>query len=309
MLGIAHLYRAARSKLRPLRGRLRDVRGVLLRDWAVRQWRRQRTGVTHSLPAPLIVSLTSYPARFATLTLTLQCLLSQSVRPDRVVLWIAWSDLNTLPANVTALRAHGLDIRPTSDLRSFKKFVPALRLWPHAFIATADDDVFYPTTWLAELVAGYAPGRSEIPCHRAHLIRLSAAGVPLPYVQWRHDVRHGPVSALTFPTGVGGALYPPGSLHVDATQEDIFSKLCPANDDAWIYWMGRLAGWRFRKIGARRSFIPWPGTQRIALQHENASGGNDAQIANLIAHYGFPAQPPPALSPQFAPPSEALGAW
>ena len=39
----------------------------------------------HSLPAELIVSLTSYPARFATLALTLESLLAQTIRANRMI--------------------------------------------------------------------------------------------------------------------------------------------------------------------------------------------------------------------------------
>ena len=46
----------------------------------------------HQLPAPLIVSLTSYPVRFKTLPKTLKCLLNQSIIPDKIILWIAYED-------------------------------------------------------------------------------------------------------------------------------------------------------------------------------------------------------------------------
>jgi len=305
----AQMYRAARSTLRPLRSAARDIAGALLRLWVTFQWRRRRAGDAHTLPAPLIVSLTSYPARFPTLALTLKCLLSQSIRPDVVLLWIARTDLDRLPPDVVALTADGLIIRPTADLRSFKKIVPALKAYPDAFIAIADDDVFYHRTWLAQLLDGYVSGRREIPCHRAHLIGLTDKGAPLPYLRWRHDARSSKISALTFATGVGGALYPPGSLHRDTVRQDLFMALCPASDDAWLFWMARLSGWRFRKVGGRKTFIPWPGTQRVALQHENAGGGNDAQIAALVAHYGFPSEPAFSRSALNVPKIATLPTW
>ena len=50
---------------------------------AERRWRSPIAPKPHGLPGPLIVSLTSYGPRLASLHLTLKCLLRQSVRPSR----------------------------------------------------------------------------------------------------------------------------------------------------------------------------------------------------------------------------------
>src|SRR6056297_1722336 len=54
----------------------------------------------HGLPGELIVSLTSYPKRFKTLPLTLASILNQSVKPNKVILWIAYEDKSKLPKKV-----------------------------------------------------------------------------------------------------------------------------------------------------------------------------------------------------------------
>lgn len=84
--------------------------------------RAQSGGRPHGLPATLILSLTSYPPRFGTLSLTLHSLLRQSVKADRTILWIAHIPL--LPKAVTVLQAAGLEIRATEDVRSYKKSSP-----------------------------------------------------------------------------------------------------------------------------------------------------------------------------------------
>jgi hypothetical protein len=294
MLPLVGLYRGARTRLRPLRARARRAHGHLLAAHANAQFEREAAKVPHQLAAPLIVSFTSYPPRFATLALTAKCLLSQSVRPDHVVLWIAEGDLPDLPLDVRRLASSDLCIRTCPDYGPFKKLVPTLQTWPGAFVATADDDVSYPRTWLAELLDGYRRHPHSIPCHRAHTITLTRDGLPRAYRHWRFDSRRRSASPLTFPTGVGGVLYPPQSLHAEVTEVSTFSRLCPRADDAWVYWMGRRAGQTFRRVGARR-FVPWPGSQDAALQNENAACGNDRQIANLIHHFGFPpVHTPPA---------------
>lgn len=281
--------------MRPLRGGLRDVPGALLSLVVPLRWRLRSRGRAHGLPAPLVVSLTSFPPRFPSLALTLKCLLTQSVAPDHLILWIAEDDLTLLPQDVLALRGHGLEIAPTRDLRSFKKLTPAVNRFPNAFIATADDDVYYPGAWLSELVAGYEPARSEVPALRVHRIVRDADGAPAPYLRWKLDIETGPASPLNMATGVGGVLYPPGCLHPDVTDASLFLRLCPTNDDLWFYFMIRRAGWQVRKVGPRRLYAPWPGSQRVALQHENVGpkARNDAQFARLIGEFGSPFEAAP----------------
>jgi hypothetical protein len=106
----------------------------------------------HGLTSELVVTLTSYPARFATLAATINNLLDQEISPDRTVLWLDYRDVASLPEDVRALERHGLGIRGCHSLRSYTKLMPALSQWPNATFVTADDDVYCPTDWLVGLV-------------------------------------------------------------------------------------------------------------------------------------------------------------
>src|SRR4051812_27537547 len=86
----------------------------------------------HLLGGELIVSLTSYPPRFATLALTLRSLLDQSIAADRTILWVAPEDKKLLPPEVRDLALNGLEIRECADWRSYKKLVPTLINFPDA---------------------------------------------------------------------------------------------------------------------------------------------------------------------------------
>jgi hypothetical protein len=250
-------------------------------DWSTPQ--------RHNLSAPLIVSLTSYPKRFRTVGLTIKCLLSQTIAPDAVLLWIAHADKDALPADVLALQKFGLTIECTEDCGSYTKIIPTLRKFPDSFIATADDDLYYWPTWLEELVDLYSPSKREIVCHRVHKIRLGADGLPAPYAEWHYEYKGSEASPLIFPTGVGGVLYPPGHLHPDVLDEATFRTLCPSADDVWLYWMGLRGGSLFRKTGQRHFLRAWPGSQAYTLHKLNVpqGGGNDKQIGSLINRYGF----------------------
>jgi hypothetical protein len=265
----------------------RNVLGWGARFGARRRLRRPRPGKRHGLGGELIVSLTSYPARYDTLHLTLGCLLDQSIEADRTILWIAHQDVGQLPAAVRELERRGLEIRSCDDLRSFKKLVPALEAFPSAFIATADDDIHYPRDWLETLVAGSEAG--VITCHRAHRMKRAPDGRLLPYLDWSFDIQDagsGSPSADILPTGVGGVLYPPDCLDPRATDREMFERLCPHGDDLWFYWCARTAGTLYRKVGGKFRAMPWPGTQDSSLWTSNEAGGNDRMIRALEAEFG-----------------------
>lgn len=248
--------------------------------------RSDAPGRPHGLSAPLVVSLTSYPARFDTLALTLRGLLRQSVRPDRVILWIAEGDESELPADCVGLP--GLEIRSCPDWRSYTKIVPTLLAHPEAFVVTADDDVYYPADWLEKLVDAARNG-ARVACHRAHRIALRADDQPTLYAEWCHNIDAPEQSRLLFLTGVSGVIYAPGVFHPDVTRDDLFSRLAPRSDDVWLYWMHRLTGVEAQKIGNRARILEWEGSQAQSLRAANLHGnGNDRAIAAMIRHYGWP---------------------
>jgi hypothetical protein len=280
---------SAQNLLWPLRRVYANLRVLRAMAMSAFNFHFRRSSRRHALPQPLIVSLTSYPPRFPTLALTLQCLLGQSVRPDRLILWIAPEDRAELPPAVLKLQQHGLEIKITRDIGSFKKIIPALEEFPHAIIATADDDVYYWHTWLEELTKAWSGDTKEIVCHRANGVSQDASGHPRPYVDWPMGVAAKEKTSAIFPTGVEGVMYPPGSLSPRVLDADTFTKLCPRADDIWLYWMGRLAGSEFRVTGHGRRPCMWRNSQTVALYKTNVlQDGNDPQIAAMIENFGWP---------------------
>jgi hypothetical protein len=275
-------------RVRRTLGRLRDA--ALSRWFATRARQRlNRHSITrpHNLPSELIVSLTSYPPRFATLHLTLGCLLDQTVTADRTTLWIAHRDIDQLPTAVRSLEGRGLEIRACDDLRSYKKLIPALQAFPEAFIVTADDDAYYPRTWLEELVEGVAGAPGVIACHRAHRIKRAADGTLSSYLEWQFDVNDDaarrPSSDLV-PTGAGGILYPPHCFDERVTDRRSFERLCPQGDDLWFYWCARAAGTLHNKVGPKMRLVTWPRSQNWSLWSANESE-NDRMSRHLEAEF------------------------
>lgn len=287
------LLRTVRFYLRPLRRFYEYARGHTALALTRYRFSRPPFSSAANLDRPLIVSLTSYPPRYPTLLPTLQCLLTQRLRPDRVVLWIAHADMASLPAEVLALTSRGLDIRQTDDLGAYKKLIPALEAFPDAIIVTSDDDTYYPPDWLQRLVAAWDGDSQQIVCHVGHRMRLDAAGAPLPYMQWEWYIKGPARGSDMFPVGVGGVLYPPGCLPVpDVFDHDKFMSLAPGADDLWFYWMGRKRGVVSKQSGYNRSHINWPSSQHVALALDNTGyvdgqGTYDRKIAKMFEAFGL----------------------
>ena len=279
----SHLFKRAQWRLDRLALNIRSAAARATMVWRIRTGGRQ-----HPLPGELVVSLTSYPPRFATLPLTLRSLLCQTVKPDRIVLWVSHDDEPIIPEAVRRLTSYGVEIRTTDDIKSFKKIIPAVRAFPDAFIVTADDDVYYGPHWLENLTLASSGRMGLIVCYQAREIQRDDQGKLQPYERWPY-LSEPRDSATAFPVGRGGILYPPGALSSELVDEAAFLELCPQADDVWLYWMGRRAGSTFRKIQQSEGLWDWPGSQKTALFRENLLASmNDRQIDAVAKRYGYP---------------------
>lgn len=279
------VIKAIRRQLRPIRAVWEMMRGYAALYALRRHLKSANQQEAHGLPGELVISLTSYAPRFATLLPTLQGLLSQSVRPDRVVLWVSQEDLGVLPEGVRQLT--GLDIRVTDNLGPYTKVIPSLNAFPGAYIVTADDDVHYPADWLKLLLQSWNGDNKQIVCHIAYRIITDKEGLPIPYNDWKWN-ENGPCEGNDlFFLGVGGVFYPPGSLLMpEAVDVQAFRELAPKADDVWLNWMARLAGSSIIKTGFNKRVTVWPSSQEVSLRVNTEHGANDWQIRNMIERYG-----------------------
>ena len=276
------------SFLSPLMRRLRTVGAEILVkfSWFWFVSFGGQTSKRHALPFELIISLTSYPPRFLTLVLTLKSLLLQKIRPDKIVLWIAEEDKSKVPDEVLQLEKYGIEIRFCNDIKSYKKLIPSLTAFPGAGFLIVDDDAYYDPGFVACFAENYRAKGKEILCGRAYDITLDDHGLPQPYSKWTLAGVSDEPSSFVFPTGVGGVLYPPNSLHSEVVS-DRFMELCPTSDDIWFFWMAALTGYKFRRINRPNSTVTWRSSQRNTLWQENSLGKNDEAIQRLTEEYGF----------------------
>jgi hypothetical protein len=230
----------------------------------------------------LIVSLTSFPARIGRLWLVIECLLRQSKKPDRIMLWLSkdqFPSLDVLPQSLLSRRSCGLEIRLVeSDIRSHKKWFYCFTEFPNASIVIVDDDVFYPKDLLRSLVTVSAANPKRVVANVAHRIGYSDRQIK-PYTEWS------PVTTCTegfdvFPVGVGGVLYPPSSLHKAAFDIQKVVETCPTADDIWLKACTSINDVPAITTGFKAGYIPILFKNRVALNQINVSGGaNDEQLA------------------------------
>ena len=239
----------------------------------------------NNLDAPLIVSLTSHKLRFEKLELTLKSLLSQTIQPDKVILWLADHDYQLLPKNIKNLAKIYIffDINICEDIRSYKKLIPSLKRYPESYIVTADDDIFYPRNWLEELIAD-RESVQHIIAHRVHGVKIEQGKIA-PYEQWEMSVGSKP-NTILFPTTGAGVLFPPNCFHQEVTNHEKFLSLCPTADDIWFFWMARLKGTEIKHSGFNLNLVSWRGTDSGGLAEQNvARQKNDHYIRLLTKNY------------------------
>ncbi len=248
-------------------------------------------------PTKVIVSLTSFPERIYEIHYTLYSLLTQSFKPDEVVLWLAEEQFpnkeQDLPPAVLNLQKNGLTIKWCNDLRSYKKLIPALHEFPNDIIVIVDDDIYYPENWLEKLYKQHLKTPNCVIGHRCHQITLDKNGYPKPYKQWKKNSTLTKPSFRNFLTGCGGVLYPPHSLYRDVTDVKKFKELAPYADDIWFWAMSVLNNVKIRTFWGRMRKVllvnperEMRTTEELTLTKLNIEqDGNNKQMAAVIAAY------------------------
>jgi hypothetical protein len=244
--------------------------------------------------SPLIISLTTYSQRIHDVHLVIESLGRQTLKADKIILWLdeqEFSDSN-LPLILKSQLKRGLEIKYCENLRSYKKLIPTIKLYPNSNIITTDDDIIYPYDFVELLIKESSLHPDTIICNHAHKIKM-ANGRILKYKDWEFNVNVSDSSDVIFPVGVGGVLYPKGCLDDRLILKDLFLSLAPSADDIWFKCMSLLKGIPSKKITDTRlfedRFVPISRAQFMALHHKNVSGGeNDKQFDNILKHFGIP---------------------
>lgn len=270
-------------------------------------------GITTPSPQPsptrgegekIIVSLTSFPARINIVVKTIKTLLTQTLKPDAVILWLAPEQFpngeKDLPQELLNLKQYGLTIDWYKDIRSYKKIIPTLKKYPNAVIITTDDDIYYAPDTIESLYKSYLEHKNEVHAHRCDWLKVveeDAQTVPHPspllqgegmtevvqtqkkVIKWEKtrelylDRHRGVASFHNRLTGYGAVLYPPNCFYKDVCNESLIKELIPTHDDIWLWAMATLNGYKTRLVkGYSESINYVENSQQYGLCKINKKG-------------------------------------
>jgi hypothetical protein len=238
----------------------------------------------------IILSLTTIPERINYVYLTIESLMRQSCKPDKIILWLSDSKENRIKIskNLKRLKDRGLEIKWTSDTGPLKKSINVLKDFPNDLLITADDDFFYPKNWLKELYNAYLREPEYIHCHWAQYMVRNEKNILLPKDNWKSlwELYQGPSKELFLYPG-SGCLFPPNTLSNEVFNEDRYNQLCPMQDDIWLTIMALLKGTLIKRVkNYPINLIPVLGTQSSGLKYNNIKL-KDAQISKVLNYYGL----------------------
>lgn len=200
-----------------------------------------------------------------------------------------------LPPRILKLQGQQFEIRTTeNDYRSYKKIYPAIKEFPGTHVITADDDIFYNTSWAELLLQELAPNEKRILGHRAHRMTFDENGNLKPYNEWNWQIGGNQIRSGTniFLTSGAGTLYPSGSLTADDLDPIQFMNRCETADDVWLYFATTKNHYLPTKIPSDQLEYTWSSSQCVALNGENVGAArNDIYLSELTEIFGKPWQP------------------
>jgi hypothetical protein len=269
--------------------KLKELPRSIYTEWRLSRTPLEELGASATpLSDRVIVSLTSIRSRLPVVHLAIRSLMDQTVRPERIMLWLGDDLRGRLPPSLEALIGERLEIRYRADTGSYKKLVYALQEFPEHTVVTADDDHLYPRNWLERLWDEHRDFPDEVVAHECRRISYGTAGNVLPYVRWPSE-RPGVSHPGTVAVGYGGVLYPPGVLFRDVTDASLYRELAPQADDLWFKAMSSLFGTRTRRSrNPPRKPLPLRGSQTETLGKSNiGEDRNREQWEKISRHYGL----------------------
>ncbi len=237
----------------------------------------------------IIVSITTFPKRISKTWIIIESMLRQKIKPDTIILWLSidqFPQISILPKRLQNLQKRGLIIQICeSDMKSHKKYFYAMKMFPNDNIITIDDDVFYNSNTLSNLVLTKNNYPKTIICNHARRPVFKDSKL-LPYNKWQVIFSSTEPNFEILPIGVGGILYPPNSLDDDLLNVNLIKELCPIADDIWLNVMSKLKGTKVARSSHHSNYLPIIIFKNITLDSQNLYNNfNDNQLNNVRNYY------------------------
>lgn len=240
-------------------------------------------GITeHKRETQIIVSISSTSDHFKKLPITLYSLLNQSLKPDKIILWLdkEYEELAYLPYEISQFIKNGIEINFVKNLGLYSKTYHALKKYPDSIIVTASDSVYYRKNWLKKLYLSYISHPEDIHTHNVKIVELDKN-----FNKWKKKNIEEKASYNYFPISESGILYPPNCFSNEATREDIFNKHSKENDSLWFWTMALVHNKKIRLIKHHDYLLKLQKEKNINKQLENLLLFYGQNILNKIKKY------------------------
>jgi hypothetical protein len=240
----------------------------------------------------LVVSLTTFPVRINNVWLVIESLLSQTRKPDKILLWLykgEFSGENCIPKSLRNLKNRGLEIRFCEEnLMPHKKYFYTMQEFPDSTIITVDDDMIYPPNLIEKLLLANSKYSKEIICSITRRINVQNGKIG-PYLTWEYEFSNSLPSKKILIMGGGGTLFPPKSLHKDLFNIEVLKEKALQADDLWLKVMSTKAGTKVVSIAGEFPTFPIPIiTKRdIKLMYSNIKEGKNDDIFKDLMKYFY----------------------
>jgi hypothetical protein len=258
----------------------------LLMSLSVPLWRK--TEMSSGQPA-VIAGITSYPGRIRHAWIAIECMLRQTLPPERLILVLSEEEFpeKHIPWRLRNQVKRGLEILwVANNGRSFDKLVPLLKLYPAATIATFDDDKYFPKDLIHLLVAAHRANPNHVIGARGWIINPVEVSPTVQYgVNWARALPGDRGHHLFLPGG-NGALYPPGSLEPGVTDLDAAFELCPTADDIWFWGHAQKQGTPMMCLGLP-AHRPLQRTSRGSALSKINKERNNIQLQKVMDFLGI----------------------
>lgn len=243
----------------------------------------------------IILSLTSYGKRVNdTLPYALYSMLIQTLCPSKIVVYLDkdnWDD-KKLPAILKKMKDIGVEFHYCEDIRSYKKLIPALRMFPNNPIITLDDDFYYNIHFVERMTIAYNKSDKKTILGQWGCVPQKKDGKYLPYNQWPDGIYNVRDSEISFYGCC--CCYPPHVFDDEILKKEIFMQLCPTADDIWFWAMEerqhikreyiKPAGYG-QNIYVNRCEEYWVDVENTLMSQNVKGGQNDIQFRAVVDYY------------------------
>lgn len=241
---------------------------------------------------PVIVSLTSFPARINRVWIIIESMLRQQIAPEKIILWLSKDQFEKgykdLPEKLISLKGNRFEIRfVDGDIRSHKKYYYAFNEFQDKYILTIDDDLLFPSTFVKDIFeCAKRHPNSVIANFGSRYNWIESIGY---FVPTNQSIRPEETGLDLFFGSGGGTLFQPKKLLPFMDNINTIWEYCPTADDIYLNAISRLAGMEitFMDVFPLLS-VTNKNDKKLTSYNGNLydSGSTNAkQLRNLVGYY------------------------